>query len=171
MDIQEIKQLIKLVEKSEVGEIELVEEGRKIRISKNSKLHSSPRAANGMSQPIYVQAPAQAPPQTLPEETTDQSAAQSPPAPPPAEAPVSEKYYEVRSPMVGTFYRSPAPDAEPYVDVGSTVSPGSTLCIIEAMKLMNEIQSDYSGRIAKINVENGQPVEFDQVLFLIETEK
>ncbi len=73
--------------------------------------------------------------------------------------------------MVGTFYRSPAPDAEPYVDVGSTVSPGSTLCIIEAMKLMNEIQSDYSGRIAKINVENGQPVEFDQVLFLIETEK
>ncbi|HQV31530.1 MAG TPA: acetyl-CoA carboxylase biotin carboxyl carrier protein, partial [Calditrichia bacterium] len=77
-------------------------------------------------------------------------------------------YNEVRSPMVGTFYRSPSPDADPYVEVGDTVSTGNPLCIIEAMKLMNEIESEFSGKIAKILVENGQPVEYNQVLFLIE---
>ncbi|MCB0296952.1 MAG: acetyl-CoA carboxylase biotin carboxyl carrier protein, partial [Calditrichaeota bacterium] len=83
-------------------------------------------------------------------------------------APDVDKYLEVRSPMVGTFYRSPAPDADPYVEVGDTVSAGDTVCIIEAMKLMNEIETEVTGRIAKIMVENAQPVEFNQVLFLIE---
>jgi biotin carboxyl carrier protein len=76
--------------------------------------------------------------------------------------------HEIRSPIVGTFYRAPAPDAEPFVQVGSHVTPGTTLCIIEAMKLMNEIQSDIAGTVVKILVENGQPVEYNQVLFLIE---
>jgi acetyl-CoA carboxylase biotin carboxyl carrier protein len=76
--------------------------------------------------------------------------------------------HEVRSPIVGTFYRAPAPDAEPYVEVGQEVSVGSVLCIVEAMKLMNEIESDLNGRIAQILVENGKPVEYNQVLFMIE---
>ena len=80
----------------------------------------------------------------------------------------TNNYTEVRSPMVGTFYRSPAPDAEPYVEIGKNVEEGQTLCIIEAMKLMNEIESDYSGKVIKIMVENAQPVEYNQVLFLLE---
>ncbi|MDW8263690.1 MAG: acetyl-CoA carboxylase biotin carboxyl carrier protein, partial [Phycisphaerales bacterium] len=80
----------------------------------------------------------------------------------------AKKYKEIRSPMVGTFYRAPAPDANPYVQVGDTITKGKVLCIIEAMKLMNEIESDVDGKIVKILVENGKPVEFDQVLFLVE---
>jgi acetyl-CoA carboxylase biotin carboxyl carrier protein len=152
MDIQEIKQLIKIVEKSDIGEIELVEEGRKIRISKNSRLSSSGGPGNGMVNPVYIQSPMPAPQSVMvPQEAAD-----------------SDKYYEVRSPMVGTFYRSPAPDADPYVEVGDSVSEGTTLCIIEAMKLMNEIESEIQGRISQILVENTQPVEYNQVLFLIE---
>ncbi len=164
MDIQSIKQLIKIVEKSDIGELELIEEGRKIRISKTSKLNTSPAQLNGSAAANYALA-------TMPAAVND-----PPPAPAAKpeiseadlEAAQSEKYHEVRSPMVGTFYRAPSPDAEPYVQVGDVVSPGTPLCIIEAMKLMNEIQSDYSGKIAKILVENAQPVEFNQVLFLIE---
>ena len=80
----------------------------------------------------------------------------------------NENLYEVKSPMVGTFYRAPSPDADAYVNVGSNVTPGSVLCIIEAMKLMNEIESEVSGKIIKILVENSQPVEYNQPLFLIE---
>ena len=85
----------------------------------------------------------------------------------PAE-PKSDNLFEVKSPMVGTFYRSPSPDADAYVSVGNDVSPGTVLCIIEAMKLMNEIESEISGKIVKILVENAQPVEYNQPLFLIE---
>lgn len=164
MDIQEIKQLIKIVEKSDIGEIELVEEGRKIRISKNSRLNVSHSPGNGMANPVYVQSPLPTPaveaaaPATSHPGTLTMS----------QEAASSDKYYEVRSPMVGTFYRAPAPDADSYVEVGDTVSQGSTLCIIEAMKLMNEIEAEVSGRVAKILVENAQPVEYNQILFLIE---
>lgn len=159
MDIQEIKQLIKIFEKSEIGEIEIVEEGKKIRISKNSKLEPSSAAANGVVNPVYMQPqmaapPVASPPQEAPASTADVQA--------------SDKYYEVRSPMVGTYYSSPAPDAAQYVEVGDSVSAGQPLCIIEAMKLMNELESEYSGKIAKILVENAQPVEYNQVLFLIE---
>jgi acetyl-CoA carboxylase biotin carboxyl carrier protein len=93
------------------------------------------------------------------------------PVPVPSEKPAEEadaNAEKVISPMVGTFYRSPAPDADPYVEVGDVVKVGQTLCIIEAMKLMNEIQSEVSGRVKKILVENAQPVEYNQVLFLIE---
>ena len=86
----------------------------------------------------------------------------------PAAQEVQANMHEVRSPIVGTFYRAPAPDADPYVQVGDIVSPGSVLCIVEAMKLMNEIESDISGKIVKILVENGKPVEYNQPLFLIQ---
>ncbi len=154
MDIQQIKQLIKIVEKSDIGELELIEEGRKIRISKSSKL----AAANGAPNPVYMPPPVQA---VVPD-------APAPAAADAAPAVDKDKYHEVLSPMVGTFYHAPSPDADPYVEVGHSVNPGTPLCIIEAMKLMNEIQSEHKGRIAKIMVENGQPVEYNQVLFLIE---
>ncbi len=164
MDIQEIKQLIKIVEKSDISELELEEDGRKIRILK----HSNPEApANGMVNPVYVQpqmpvtqVEAAAPAAAAPAATAAPAAA--------AEAVDTDKYIEVRSPMVGTFYRSPAPDADSYVEVGDTVAQGAVLCIVEAMKLMNEIESEHAGKIAKIMVENASPVEFNQVLFLLE---
>jgi acetyl-CoA carboxylase biotin carboxyl carrier protein len=90
----------------------------------------------------------------------------APPEPEPAPPP--KKYKEIRSPMVGTFYRAPSPEANPYVQVGDYITKGKVLCIIEAMKLMNEIESDVEGKIVKIMVENAQPVEYDQVLFLVE---
>ncbi|RMF56695.1 MAG: acetyl-CoA carboxylase biotin carboxyl carrier protein [Calditrichaeota bacterium] len=162
MDIQSIKQLIKIVEKSDIDELELIEEGKKIRISKNSKGAASQVVVNGSGLPQYS-APAPPPPPQAPATAPDVETEAEKKA-----VSESEKYYEVRSPMVGTFYRAPAPDADPYVEVGDVVSVGTTLCIIEAMKLMNEIQSEYNGRIAKILVENAQPVEYNQVLFLIE---
>ncbi len=158
MDIQEIRQLIKLVEKSRIDEIEIEEEGKKIRISKNTFSGEIPATAAMHSQ-AYIAPPAPVP----------APAAESPAAPAaPAEEADSSKYLEVRSPMVGTFYRSPAPDQDSYVNEGDKVTDGSPLCIIEAMKLMNEIVSEHSGRIAKIMVENASPVENNQVLFLIE---
>ncbi len=162
MDIQEIKQLIKIVEKSDIGELELVEEGRKIRISKTSRLESKFAKNSNVVNPVYLQPSSMPQPEAVPALTGTPA-----PSPPVSETKIDENLVEVRSPMVGTFYRAPAPDADPYVEVGSDVTPGSTLCIIEAMKLMNEIESEFSGKIAKILVENTQPVEFDQVLFLI----
>jgi acetyl-CoA carboxylase biotin carboxyl carrier protein len=155
MDLAYVKKVIKLIEKSDVDEIEIEEEGKKIRVAKHKN-----------QQPTYIQAAAQPPPQFPP----------STPAPGPAgtslQTPLSGKpevkYHEVRSPIVGTFYRAPAPDAESYVEIGQTVSVGSVLCIVEAMKLMNEIESDVTGRLAQALVENGKPVEYNQVLFLIE---
>ncbi len=149
-----IEYLIHLVEKSDIAELEIWEGfGRRIRITKRGAVVSSGPA---------VQAPASAPvPAAVPV-----------PAAPAAAAPVpatDEDHLEkVVSPMVGTFYRAPSPDAPPFVEVGSRVVPGQTLCIIEAMKLMNEITAETAGSIRKILVENDRPVEFGQVLFLIE---
>ncbi|MCX6135149.1 MAG: acetyl-CoA carboxylase biotin carboxyl carrier protein [Ignavibacteriales bacterium] len=155
MDLAYVKKVIKLIEKSEVDEIEIEEEGKKIRVAKHKN-----------SQPMYISqvaAPAHQA-QTAPSLTSAPAAApQAPQA-----AKTETKLYEVRSPIVGTFYRAPAPDAENYVEVGQTVSVGTVLCIVEAMKLMNEIESDVNGRIAQTLVENGKPVEYNQVLFLIE---
>jgi acetyl-CoA carboxylase biotin carboxyl carrier protein len=156
MNIREIRQLIKLVESSEIGELEIVEEGKKLRISKNSKHESNGVMAMNpglMNYPAAIQA---APPPA----TADTAAVE--------ETSAASEYQEVRSPMVGTFYRAPSPEADAYVEVGQNVESGQTLCIIEAMKLMNEIESDFSGKITKIMVENAQPVEFNQVLFLLE---
>ncbi len=156
MNFQEIKQLIKVVEKSNIGEIEIEENGLRIRISKNSSY--TPTKAT--TSPVPVQQSVLVP------ETRPTISEEKPSAKP--EISVGDNVVEVRSPMVGTFYRAPAPDADPYVEVGDMVKVGQTLCIIEAMKLMNEIQSEVDGKIVKILVENAQPVEYDQVLFLIE---
>lgn len=153
MDLKEIRQLIKMVETAEISEFEIEEKGNKIRISKSfsSNSHSEMHVMPTMMPPLPQAAPA---------------------APAPAEsAPETKKkenVVEVRSPMVGTFYRSPSPDSDPYTEVGKTVKAGDTLCIVEAMKLMNEIETEIAGKVAEILVENAQPVEYNQVLFLIE---
>jgi acetyl-CoA carboxylase biotin carboxyl carrier protein len=153
MDLNEIKRLIQLVQKSGIGELEVTEGGRTIRIS------AAPVVVTQAS--AYAPAPAAAP---LPVPASAEPAAQAVVAARAADA----HLVPVVSPMVGTFYRSPAPDADPYVEVNSPVEIGQTVCIIEAMKLMNEIESESRGRIARILVENGQPVEYGQTLFLVD---
>jgi acetyl-CoA carboxylase biotin carboxyl carrier protein len=160
MDLNYIKKLVKLVDESGVDEIEIEEEGAKIRVSKAR--HNS--SATPAYFPQYITQP-----QPLPQPPAEQKAglpqaAESAPSPKAEE----KKYHEVRSPIVGTFYSAPAPNADPYVQIGSSVQEGTVLCIVEAMKLMNEIESDAAGKIVKILVENGQPVEYNQPLFLVE---
>ena len=156
LDFKEIRKLVRLLEQSEISEIEISDKDRKIRLAK-------PTPSNGQTgAPIIASAAPQAavpPPQAAP--AVDIEAA--PIKPPPAAA-----ANVVKSPMVGTFYAAPSPDAEPYVQIGDVVRKGQVLCIVEAMKLMNEIESDYEGRIVEIHVENAQPVEFDHPLFTIE---
>jgi len=151
MDINLLKRLVKVVEQSNITEFSVQEGDLKIKISKNSK-QSVNTVVSQPTNPVVVQA-------------TEPVAAQEPPK---KEEEVNENYHEIRSPIVGTFYRAPAPDADPYVQVGDHVSVGSVLCIVEAMKLMNEIESDADGKIVKILVENATPVEYNQPLFLIE---
>jgi acetyl-CoA carboxylase biotin carboxyl carrier protein len=142
--VAEIRRLIRLVQSTGIGELELSAGDRTVRIS-----------AYGSGLPAAVTLPAHA------------SAAPAGAAPAPA-APAAENLVAITSPMVGTFYRAPAPDADPYVDVGGMVEIGQTVCIVEAMKLMNEIESEVKGRVTRILVENAQPVEFGQPLFLVE---
>jgi len=150
MDLRKLKKLIELVEESGISELELTEGEEKVRISR-ALMPAAPVTH-------YVSAPAPAP-------ASASSAAPSS-APQATEAP-EETGQVVKSPMVGTFYRASSPDAKPFVDVGSNISSGDTLCIIEAMKLLNEIESEFSGVVKKIFVENGQPVEYGEPLFLI----
>jgi acetyl-CoA carboxylase biotin carboxyl carrier protein len=156
MDINLIKKLIKIVEQSEITEFSIQEGDLKIKISKNG-------AANITSQfqPAYGSVLPHAYPSHPQQIQVDTSSSSS-------VEPTTTKHHEIRSPIVGTFYRAPSPDADPYIQMGDIVSQGSVLCIVEAMKLMNEIESDVSGRIVKILVENGTPVEYNQPLFLIE---
>jgi acetyl-CoA carboxylase biotin carboxyl carrier protein len=155
MELSYIRKIIKLVENSGVDEVQIEEEGKKIRVARHrtdSVQYQIPSNQANASQPLNA----------FPQQASD--------AKPSAEVPATPKvmYHEVKSPIVGTFYRAPAPDAEAYVEVGQQVNSGTVLCIVEAMKLMNEIESDISGKIAKIMVENGTPVEYNQVLFLVE---
>lgn len=152
MDIRKIKHLIDLLEQSGMGEIEIVEGEESVRISKNSSL--TPAAQYTAPAPAPVAAPA-APVAAAP---TAEAATQAAP-----EAAPEGKL--IRSPMVGTFYRSSSPDADPFAEVGQSVSVGDTVCIIEAMKMFNQIETEQAGKIAKILVEDGQPVEFDEPLF------
>ena len=151
-ELRELRQLIRLVQRTGIGELELASGGRSVRIS-----------ASSSSVTPWVAAPAGA---------SARPAASEPPATPAAgaaaAAAAADRLKAITSPMVGTFYRSPAPDAEPYVEVGDIVEVGQTVCIIEAMKLMNEIESELKGRVVQILVENSQPVEFGQKLFLVE---
>lgn len=158
MKEEEIRRLVKIVEESNIGELEITRWGRTIKISKNPTNSHTYVGAAPAAIPAVPNVPATAPPQP----TADAQKAD--------EAPKAESanLVEIKSPMVGTFYRAPAPDADPYVDVNSSVRKGQVLCIIEAMKLMNEIESEYDGKIVEILVENAQPVEYNQPLFKIE---
>jgi len=161
-----IRKLIKLVEESDVDQLEVSSWGRKVRITK--RLVSSGNGHSG--QPATVSSLTIAKP---PAGSPLPASAQTSPAEQMVESgPVDadKKYIEIKSPMVGTFYAAPAPDAAPYVILNQKIAVGQVVCIVEAMKLMNEIESEVAGRVAKIMIENGQPVEFGQVLFLIDPE-
>ena len=155
MDINLIKRLIKIVEQSEITEFSVQEGDLKLRISKNSNLsyqghiqsNNEFQKQNSTNQPVLP----------VPESQTANTDKKE------------SKLHEIKSPIVGTFYTASSPDADPYIRIGDIVSPGSILCIVEAMKLMNEIESDISGKIVKIFVDNASPVEYNQSLFLIET--
>ncbi|MBC3934705.1 acetyl-CoA carboxylase biotin carboxyl carrier protein [Undibacterium sp. CY7W] len=151
MDLRKLKTLIDLVAESDIAELEVTEGEGKVRIVKSSAM---PQNQVVMMQPQAQQA-------------APLAAAPAASAAPVAAAPAIPEGLIVKSPMVGTFYRSSAPGAAPFADIGKSVAKGDTLCIIEAMKLLNEIESDYEGTIKQILVENGQPVEFGQPLFVI----
>jgi acetyl-CoA carboxylase biotin carboxyl carrier protein len=152
MDIRKVKKLIELLEESDVAEIEIHEGEESVRISRNS------------SMPMPMTAPAIAP------VAVPQQAVAAAPIPPTPEADTQEEIqgHTVRSPMVGTFYRSPSPGSKPFVEEGRQVAVGDTLCIIEAMKILNQIESDKAGTVRNILVENGQPVEYNEPLFIID---
>lgn len=155
-DLKDIRKLVKLLENSEISEIEISDNERKIRLVK-----SAPNDGRIMSERV-VSVPAQAAlPPTVPAEAEAAELAKSVPA-------GGRNVKVMKSPMVGTFYQAPSPDAEPYVQVGDYVHKGQVLCIVEAMKLMNEIESEFDGRIIEVLVENAQPVEYDHELFAIE---
>jgi acetyl-CoA carboxylase biotin carboxyl carrier protein len=146
MDLRKLKKLIDLVQESGIGELEITEGEERVRISRT-----------GPGAPVVMAAPAAASPAPAPAVA---AAVPEPPAAPTG--------HTLKSPMVGTFYRSPSPGAPSFVEVGQAVAKGQTICIIEAMKLLNEIESDAAGTIKAILVENGQPVEYGQPLFVIE---
>ncbi len=156
MDLRKLKTLVDLVSESNISELEITEADGKVRIVKSERAVAQ---MSGVAQPL-VAPPVMASPVATASMPAPQAAA-------PAEAPV-ETGHVVRSPMVGTFYRSSSPGAKPLVEVGGSVKEGDPVCIIEAMKIMNEIDADRAGTVTKILVENGQAVEFDQPLFVIE---
>jgi acetyl-CoA carboxylase biotin carboxyl carrier protein len=155
MNIQEIQDLIKFVSKTQVSEVEIVQKDFKIIIKSESK-------KTGDQQPIYVQATA---PVALPAAAPVAAPLVAVPVAPVAE---ESKLITIKSPMIGTFYRSAGPDKDLFVNVGDSVTTGTTVCIIEAMKLFNEIESEITGKIVKVLVDDATPVEYDQPLFLVE---
>ena len=159
IDLEFIERLISAFDNSGVDSLEIERGGTRVRLAKTPPQSLSPVAI--AAPPPVAPAPAPAPAAAVLEQDP------APASDSPAAAPASN-LIEVTSPMVGTFYRSPAPDAPSYVDVGARVGPGETLCIIEAMKLMNELECEVSGTITEVCVENAQPVEFGQVLFRVD---
>jgi len=150
VDIRKVKKLIELLEESGISEIEISEGEESVRISRYPKPGAVITAAPSMP---AAPAPAAAAPAAAP-------------AAEPAAAPVRGQ--QVTAPMVGTFYSGPAPGSKPFVEIGTEVKPGDTLCVIEAMKMMNQIESEFAGRVVSVLAENGSPVEFGQPLFVIE---
>lgn len=155
MDLNLIKKLVKILETSEVTDIEIEENGTKIKVAKKVRIAQPVQTLSA----VPSQAASVAVQQTVESKPVEKKS---------TEETTESNLHTVRSPIVGTFYRAPAPDADPYVQVGDVVSVGTVLCIVEAMKLMNEIESDVNGKIVKILVENGKPVEYNQPLFLIQ---
>jgi len=179
MKLSDIQKLIDMLDKSGVNELEIESEGMKLRLCKAAP------AAEPARSPQFIMVPSPMVPGTGRQEVVFPAGIPSPSAPPPPAAPAqpgppsgetvapapppkSDQYIQVKSPMVGTFYRSPAPGAEPFVKIGDRVKKGKTLCIIEAMKLMNEIESEVDGVIVDILTENAQPVEYGEALFLVD---
>ncbi|AYN28660.1 MULTISPECIES: acetyl-CoA carboxylase biotin carboxyl carrier protein [Buttiauxella] len=157
MDIRKIKKLIELVEESGISELEISEGEESVRISRAPANTGYPMMQQAYAAPMY---------QPQPQPGLSNVVAPAAPAEAPAAAEISG--HIVRSPMVGTFYRTPSPDAKSFVEVGQKVNVGDTLCIVEAMKMMNQIEADKAGVVKAILVENGQPVEFDEPLVVIE---
>jgi acetyl-CoA carboxylase biotin carboxyl carrier protein len=151
MDTKEIQRLLDYIAKSPLAEVSIETEGLKVSVKKNSAVA-----------PVVTVAAAPAPVAAAP------AAAPAAAAAAPVAAPVADNLYTVKSPMIGTFYRAAGPDKDNFVEVGSEIAPGKTLCMIEAMKLFNEIDSEVSGKIVQILVDNASPVEFDQPLFVVE---
>ncbi|MBO9689225.1 MAG: acetyl-CoA carboxylase biotin carboxyl carrier protein [Mitsuaria chitosanitabida] len=157
MDLRKLKTLIDLVSESNISELEITEADGKVRIVKSD------------GQPVVAAMPMmQAAPQMVAQPVAQAAPAAAAPAPVAAPAPAAETGHIVKSPMVGTFYRASSPNAKAFAEVGQQVKEGDPICIIEAMKIMNEIEADKSGTITKILIENGQPVEFGQSLIVIE---
>jgi len=158
MDIRKVKKLIELLEESNIDEIEIKEGEESVRISRNGAqaMTMAAQAAQPYATPVAPVAPPQTP---APTPVT------ASPSEPPATS--NDDSHALRSPMVGTFYRSPSPTSASFVEVGQTVNVGDVVCIVEAMKMMNQIEADKAGTVSAILVENGEPVEFDQPLFSI----
>ena len=142
MNTKEIKEMIKLMEENGLIELEIEREGLKLRLKKESKAEIIAQAGR----------PSVSAKEEIPKVRRD----------------AHRKVIEIKTPMVGTFYRAPAPDAPPFVEVGTEIEEGQVVCIVEAMKLMNEIKSEVKGKVVEVLVENGEPIEFGQVLFLVE---
>ncbi len=151
MDPKNLKRIVELMNQHDLAEVEIEEEGRRLRLR---KMETRMQAVTVM--PAPAAAPAPAPATAAPEAPSTPAAAAS-----------KESLHTIKAPMVGTFYRSPSADADSYVDVGSRVSPESVVCILEAMKVMNEIKAECAGEIVKVCVQNGEAVEYDQPLFLV----
>lgn len=160
MDYKQIQELIRLINKSNIGEVSIEEKEFKLTIKQKKDaapaVYTTPVVATAAPAPVIAAAPAATAPAATP-------AAAATPAPKPA-----DNLITIKSPMIGTFYRKPSPDKPMFVEVGTEIKPGKVLCIIEAMKLFNEIEAEVSGKIVKILVDDNSPVEYDQPLFLVE---
>lgn len=167
MDLQYVQQLLKIFDESSATELSVEENGVKVSVSRRSnEIHHAAPPAQHYFQPPYSHP--HTPAHTVALEAPPVAAPVAPAkVEPPVAAPAANTH-QILSPIVGTFYRSSSPDAPSYVQVGDTVTVGKTLCIVEAMKLMNEIESDVTGTVIKVLVENGQPVEYHQPMFLIQ---
>lgn len=166
MNIKEIEDLIKFVAKSGVSEVELESKDFKIIIKTPVKSKENGAA---VQVPTYISAPAPIPMPQPVMQAAPVTPAAAPAAPPAAKSGGDEsKYITIKSPMIGTFYRSSSPDKPVFVNIGDEIKPGKVICIIEAMKLFNEIESEVSGKIVKVLVDNASPVEYDQPLFLVD---
>jgi acetyl-CoA carboxylase biotin carboxyl carrier protein len=160
MDLDEVRELVKLVEDSGIEELEISHEGTTIRIQKSRAFIPAAATVAPQPLPVGISPAAMAQGSALADGQTAAEAARP--------APERDKWKEIRSPIVGTFYRAPSPEAEPFVRVGDRIGPGQTLCIVEAMKVMNEIEAEFAGVVKEILVENAQPVEAEAVIFLVE---
>lgn len=176
MTHKEIQELIKLVNRTDVADLSIKEGDFQLRIRKSLPEKEAASQAPPTAQAPIINVPAgfSAPAAPAPQPQAPAPAPAAAPASAPAEQPAGEqedddsRYVPIKSPMIGTFYRSSAPDKPPYVKVGDTVATGDVVCVVEAMKLFNEIESEVSGKIVKVLVEDAQPVEYDQVLYLVD---